>query len=420
MSSIQSPQAAAGVKQDFKRYSAFQADQTPDLVYSATVGIGHSSICPVMSNSTGPGDFSVFNLPPDSQGSTVVNFNIAFIVISTTLLCTRLYIRGFMVKVLGLDDYLAVIAYAILTTQSVIEILAVGVGSGTHMDEVPPESLPTFFSYLVTLQILYFWGTGFVRLSIAAFYPRLSQDTNTNPPSDLWDITAPGRQCLDKSKEAPMMWSHGAICIFLDICLVILPIWVIYSKMKFSAKTVQVILVFCIGIFGVITGVVRLIINVNTDFTTDTTYKMARVAPWTDIEGHIGLWTACFPALQPLIRLMSYKLGLRSTLNSTNKKSRTAGASGAGGTNKWMGSSSHGGVRSHGYVSFSDDKEDTRAMVVGGSQGKDSTTDLEMHDLEAARLGDRTSASKNVIYKRTDVKVQIVDARDQPDKWDAL
>lgn len=64
-----------------------------------------------MSDTTGPVDFTIFNLPPDSQGRTLVNFNIAFIVISTILLCTRLYVRGFMVKVLGLDDLLAAIAY---------------------------------------------------------------------------------------------------------------------------------------------------------------------------------------------------------------------------------------------------------------------------------------------------------------------
>lgn len=218
-----------------------------------------------------------------------------------------------------------------------------------------------------------------------------------------------------------MIWSHGAIGILIDITLVVLPIWVIYSKMKFSVKTVQVILIFCIGIFGVITGIVRLVINLNTDFTTETTYKMARVAPWTDAEGHIGLWTACFPALQPLIRLASYKLGLRSTLGSTNKISRTAGADGArSGTKGWTGNGSHA-ARSHGYASFSDDKDDTRAIVVAGGQGKDSLTDLEMHDLGVA--GDSRGVpnpSRNVIYKRTDVKVQIVDARDQPEKWDAL
>ncbi|KAI1874004.1 uncharacterized protein JN550_002583 [Neoarthrinium moseri] len=396
----------------------------------------------------GPIEFTIFDLPADSKGSIQVNLNIALIVISSTLLFTRLYVRGFMVKVLGLDDLLAAIAYVILTAQAVLEILAVGVGSGTHMSEIPPQRIPTFFSYLVTLQLLYYWGTGIVRLSIAAFYPRLSHDrtflrciyavsfviisitliafffelAECKHVPDLWDVTAPGRECLDKAKEAPMIWAHGAVGILIDICLVALPIWVIYSKMKFSAKTVQVILVFCVGIFGVITGIVRLIININTDFTTDTTYKMARVAPWTDIEGHIGLWTACFPALQPLIRLASYKLGFRSTLGSTNKKSRTGGT-GTGG-NKWP--SSHG-ARSQGYASFNDDKDDTgsgRAIVTGGSPGKRSLADLEMHDLESRRAEGSTGTRlpRNAIYKRTDVKVQVMDTRDQrqPGHWDAL
>lgn len=149
---------------------------------------------------------------------------------------------------------------------------------------------------------------------------------------------------------------------------------------------------------------------------------MARVAPWTDLEGHIGLWTACFPALQPLIRLASYQLGFRSTLNSTAKISRAPGASANAKHSQWTGSHS---AKSQGYVSFYDDKDDSasgRVIVKGGSEGElNSFKDVEMYDLESGQRGKRgDNSSAVVIHKRTDVRVQIGEANERPKKWNAV
>jgi hypothetical protein len=274
--------------------------------------------------------------------------------------------------------------------------------------------------------------------------------------SDIWDITAPGRQCLDKTNEAPMMWAHGAINVAIDVSLVILPIWVIYSRMKFSMKTVQVILVFCVGIIGVILGIIRLVFIVSTDFTIDTyvshrcivlgtvaktrmrsygtntfisysTFKMARLGSLSDLAGHVGFWTCCFPALQPLIHLVGYKLGLRSTLASIHQKPRKSGFSGR--TVKKQGEwTRRHGMRSQGYSNLSDDREYLNnasghgVEITAGGRSRSGSTNVEFHDLEKG--GKETAVGKG-IYKKTDVKVHVgggkeQDMADQPRKWDAL
>lgn len=49
-----------------------------------------------------------------------------------------------------------------------------------------------------------------------------------------------------------------------------------------------------------------------------STYKMSTLTVWQDLECHVGLWCACLPPLQPLLRLALYKLGLCSNLKLHN------------------------------------------------------------------------------------------------------
>lgn len=57
---------------------------------------------------------------------------------------------------------------------------------------------------------------------------------------------------------------------------------------------------------------------------------MSTIGIWTDLEGHVGLWAASSPALQPLIRTVSFRLGFRSRLQSYGQKGQYNTGAGGG------------------------------------------------------------------------------------------
>lgn len=217
------------------------------------------------------------------------------------------------------------------------------------------------------------YGVGVVIIlkTLAAFLFRLLECKDIKV---LWLPPGSG-DCISKDAEAIMMWTHASFGIAVDFCLFALPIWVVHSKMIWSAKTIRVILIFCIGLFAVITGIVRLAIMVNTDFAIDTTYKMSTIAFWTDIEGHVGLWVACFPALQPLVRLVSFRLGLRSRLESGYRSGgRSTGKNGS----RPFNSSKNGYLRSGNEDTFDGSSHKSTGAIV-------SQRTIELSDIEASK-----------------------------------
>ncbi len=66
-----------------------------------------------------------------------------------------------------------------------------------------------------------------------------------------------------------MMVGHAVAGIVIDVALLILPVYIIYTKMIWSRKTIQVMLVLSIGVFVIVTGIVRLIMILTLNFTID-------------------------------------------------------------------------------------------------------------------------------------------------------
>ncbi|KAI8649533.1 hypothetical protein NCS55_01453300 [Fusarium keratoplasticum] len=213
----------------------------------------------------------------------IYDLNIALIVLTTVIVAMRLYSRGVLVLAVALSG---------------LEIRSAFAGAGTDMTFLTTEQRIKLFSLRPAILLIFFAGTCFMR--------------------DVFDAGKPDRKCRPMSQEGDMVWAHSIVGVFTDMALFILPIWIICRNLiRVTVHTAKVFLVFAVGLFAIITGILRFAITVTANFEVNTSLKMARVSSWTALEVHVGIWCGCFAGLQPLVRLISYKLKLRSRLGST-------------------------------------------------------------------------------------------------------
>lgn len=73
------------------------------------------------------------------------------------------------------------------------------------------------------------------------------------------------------SQEGDIVWAHSIVGVFTDIALFILPIWIIRRNLtRVTAHTAKVFLVFVVGLFAIITGILRLAITVTVNSEVNT------------------------------------------------------------------------------------------------------------------------------------------------------
>ncbi|KAK7518545.1 hypothetical protein IWZ03DRAFT_422449 [Phyllosticta citriasiana] len=281
------------------------------------------------------------------EGPTVLReLLISLATLSCFMMVCRVYARYFLLRIPGLDDALAIVAWIFLLGFTACDFTGTFYGSGQRKDHISPTSLRTRRKVIPSGLLMYFIASGLIRLSIAAFLPRLnrerrflilvyvlalaialttvgslcaylfqchpiryllcplSEDAFLTTGRALWLNKHAGINCISKPHERAIFSTHAALGIFYDIMLFLAPLWVLHQNMMFSVRLMRIVFVFAVGIFAIIAGIIRFAYIVKPRDSTKATHIAIRGAIWTNLEAHCGLWVACAPALQSLLRLI--------------------------------------------------------------------------------------------------------------------
>ncbi|KAH7018230.1 uncharacterized protein B0I36DRAFT_368269 [Microdochium trichocladiopsis] len=186
--------------------------------------------------------------------------------------------------------------------------------------------------------------------------------------------------CRDVNLQA---WIAAAICLVLDIAMIVLPLPELWKLSMSWKKKIQVLSMFCVGFFVSLVAILRLQYLLHFGQGGNVTMDFVEIGIWSTIEVSVGLICACMPAMRSLLSLV-----LPKAFGNTTKRPTGAGGSGDGpsygGGGGAKGSSSSAGLSSSGLshkVGPNNIKVKSEYMV--RSKQRDESTFVELQPFDS-------------------------------------
>lgn len=98
--------------------------------------------------------------------------------------------------------------------------------------------------------------------------------------------------------KAPAIW--GFVNIFVDLCLLILPIKMIWNLKLTIRRKILVYGLFCLGMLGVAVSIARAIALLDLDADPVSSSSGVELACWSSAEAAVALLCACLPMQRSL------------------------------------------------------------------------------------------------------------------------
>ncbi|KAH4924788.1 hypothetical protein HBI70_096550 [Parastagonospora nodorum] len=250
--------------------------------------------------------------------------------LSMSVILMRLYIRIFILKKFGWDDWMMVASGVMCITCFAIFIHVIHLGLGRHIEAFPPENFLPFFRIMYFYSIAIILAYSFIKLSIGFFLLRLVDYTRWRPFLIgmqifiiLFTIVSTFSiifQCIpvqagyDYSLRPPYGTAkcynqnifrnigvfNSSINIATDLIFALLPIPMVW-RLQLNLRTrIGLAIVLSLGLFASAVAIYKTPMQYNFFKQPDFSGNGAGYYVWQQVEMHVGIQAACLPTLKPL------------------------------------------------------------------------------------------------------------------------
>ncbi|KAF1986278.1 hypothetical protein K402DRAFT_421485 [Aulographum hederae CBS 113979] len=269
------------------------------------------------------------------RSGEVLAVAILFACLTWITVLLRVYVRGYLLRSFGLDDWTMVATQIFFTGYLICQILGVVYGTGKHRSSLKEEDAEQAVQYWWYCELFYIQAALFVKVSLGIFLHRVAVRRvhlwllrftvastalfgtcyfflalfQCSPISFFWTRfraePPSGGQCLDNAIIIGATYAASGLNAIADWTFGLLPIFIVYTLAMSRRQKIMVTCILALGAVGSTATVIRLQYVRDLGNISDFLYSTVDIAIWSTVEPGIGITAACIATLRPLLKQWS-------------------------------------------------------------------------------------------------------------------
>ncbi|KAI4916638.1 uncharacterized protein J4E92_009142 [Alternaria infectoria] len=266
--------------------------------------------------------------PYEDQGPTILASTLTVTVVAVLTTIARFYVRVKMIRNVGWDDYVMLLAMTLCIAGQCLVIPQVHMGAGKHIDYIKKEDFVAALRLNLISQPIFLFAICFVKVSVGFFLLRIAVGrlyrrliigimvvTQCQPLSLMWDQSAKGTCWTIQTRQA-LGFLNIILNIITDIAFSVgIPIPMLWGVQMNRRHKASLICILGLGTFATVAALVKLSYLPHYGREGDLLWDSRDMTIWTVVECNVGIVAGNLPCLKPLFRSI-----LVSTYGSGSRK----------------------------------------------------------------------------------------------------